>query len=134
VALYTATWEGTIPSEDVSITQVHYFIDKTYFVTRVLICNDGPTDLVDVYYNRNVDPDNEAAFGGAYVTTNTIVFQPPTDPDALISAVGPAGCYLGMGARDPNSRVSFGSFMTTGRHSGTSMEWNRPIFRNWCNY
>ena len=113
--MYTAIWEGTIASEDISITQTTtLLIDKTYFVTRVLICNDGPTDLVDVYYNRNVDPDNEAAFGGAYVTTNTIVFQPPTDPDALVSAVGPSGCYLGMGARDPNSRVSFGSFMTTG--------------------
>jgi gliding motility-associated-like protein len=121
--LYTVTWEGSIPSEDVTITQVTTLqVDKTYFVTRVLICNDGPTELVDVYYNRNVDPDNEAAFGGDYVTTNTIVFQPPLDPDALISAVGPAGCYLGMGAKDPNSRVSYGAFFTT---DGTSEEsWN----------
>ena len=115
--LYTTTWEGEIASENLSITQITTLPeDALYFVTRVLLCNDGPTAINEIYYKRNVDPDNEAAWiGEGFVTENTIVYQPPVDEDALVSAVSsPMGCYLGMGARDLNSRVSFGSFATEG--------------------
>ncbi|MBK8341964.1 MAG: gliding motility-associated C-terminal domain-containing protein [Bacteroidetes bacterium] len=112
---YTVVWEGNLAAEDLSVTQTTTLPeDKRYFVTRILICNDGPTDLTDVYYKRNVDPDNEAAWDWAgYTTDNDIVFNPPTDPDALVTAVGSSmGCYLGMGARDENARVSWGCFGT----------------------
>lgn len=114
--LYTAIWEGNVPGEDLTVTQITTLPeDKLYFVTRVLLCNEGDTEIEEIYYNRNVDPDNEAAWDAAgFTTENTIVYQPPVDPDALVSAVSPPmGCYLGMGARDENSRVSWGAFSTT---------------------
>ena len=121
---YTVLWEGNIASADLSITQTTTLPeDKLYFVTRVLLCNDGPTDIVDLYYNRNVDPDNEAINSWlGWVTNNLIVYQPPVDADALVSAVtedAPMKCYLGMGARDPNSRVSHGAFSTS---AGTPLQ------------
>ncbi|HMZ87987.1 MAG TPA: gliding motility-associated C-terminal domain-containing protein [Chitinophagales bacterium] len=113
--IYTGIWEGTIAAEDVTITQTTTLPENArYFVTRILICNDGPTDLTDVYYMRNVDPDQDQPFGFSFMTTNSVIFQPPVDPDALVESVGDVyGCYLGMGARDENARVTYGCFSTT---------------------
>lgn len=112
---YTVVWDGSIAAEDVTIQQTTTLPeDARYFVTRVLICNDGPTDLVDVYYMRNVDPDQDQPWSFDFTTYNEIVYNPPTDPDALVTAEGLTyGCFLGMGARDENARVTFGCFSTT---------------------
>lgn len=113
--VYSVVWEGEIASEDVTVTQTTTLPENArYFVTRILICNDGPTDLTDVYYKRNVDPDQDQPWSWDFTTYNEIVYQPPTDPDALVTAEGLTyGCFLGMGARDENARVSFGCFSTT---------------------
>jgi len=113
--VYSVVWEGEIASEDVTVTQTTTLPENArYFVTRILICNDGATDLTDVYYKRNVDPDQDQPWSWDFTTYNEIVYQPPTDPDALVTAEGLTyGCFLGMGARDENARVSFGCFSTT---------------------
>lgn len=113
--VYTTIWEGTLAAEDLTITQTTTLPDSArYFVTRILICNDGPTDLTDVYYMRNVDPDQDQPWSWDFTTYNEIVYNPPTDPDALVTAEGLTyGCFLGMGARDENARVTFGCFSTT---------------------
>ncbi len=113
--VYTTIWEGTLAAEDITITQTTTLPDSArYFVTRILICNDGPTDLTDVYYMRNVDPDQDQPWSFDFTTYNEIVYNPPTDPDALVTAEGLTyGCFLGMGARDENARVTFGCFSTT---------------------
>lgn len=114
--IYTVIWEGNIAASSLSVTQTTTLPDSArYFVTRILMCNDGPTDLTDVYYMRNVDPDQDEPWSFDFTTNNNIVYNPPTDVDALVTAEGLTyGCFLGMGARDnANVRVSFGCFSTT---------------------
>lgn len=114
--IYTGTWVGNITtgSTDLEITQITTLPeDKLYFVTRILLCNNGDEALNDVYYKRNVDPDNDQPWSGEFTTDNIIVYQPPTDEQALVTSEGLTyGCFLGIGARDENSRVSYGNFGT----------------------
>ena len=101
--------------------------DSLFFFTEVVLCNQGATTLTGVFYARNVDPDNDQPWpGGSFTTTNTIVSQPIGGAtDALVQAIGPTGCYLGLGARDTRARVNYGNFSTqtapgyyTGTHTG----------------
>ncbi len=112
----TVIWEGTYnaPAGTMSVNQTTITpADRVYFLTRVILCNNGLAPLIDVYYGRNVDPDNDQPWSTDFVTTNTIVRQPPIDDEALVTAVGLTfGCFLGLGARDPNARVSRGNFFT----------------------
>ncbi len=114
--IYTGTWEGNISagSTDLDVTQITTLPEnKLYFVTRILLCNNGDLPLNDVYYKRNVDPDNDQPWSGDFTTDNIIVYQPPIDPQALVTSEGLTfGCFLGIGARDENSRVSYGNFGT----------------------
>lgn len=108
-------WEGEIDDElHVTITQRTVFPNGAlFFLTGVEICNEGDEDLDDLYYIRNVDPDQGVDNCGAagFNTTNTIVYNPPFDDTALVSAVDAGcNCYLGMGAIDPRARVSYGNF------------------------
>jgi gliding motility-associated-like protein len=112
--VYTGIWEGDISSYDLHIEQITTLPeDKVYFVTRVLLCNDGDELIEDVYYTRNVDPDNDQPWSGDFTTENIIVSNPPDDVDALVTSEGLTyGCFLGMGARDTNARASYGNFST----------------------
>jgi gliding motility-associated-like protein len=113
--VYTVVWSGNTPLYDLDVIQTTTLgIDDLFFVTRVLLCNNEADTLYNVYYNRNVDPDQDQPWSGSFVTYNEIVYQPPTDPDALVTSEGLTyGCFLGMGAKDPNARVSYGNFSTT---------------------
>ncbi len=113
--IITVVWEGNITSEDVSITQTTTLIvDKRYFVTRINICNNDTETKNDIYYKRNVDPDNDQPWSGSFVTENVIISNPPADENALVTSEGLTyGCFLGLGARTPNARVSWGNFATT---------------------
>ncbi len=105
-------WEGDIDDISLHITQTTTFPDGAlYFLTAIELCNEGAADLADVYYLRNVDPDQDVVeCGSVYNTTNYIVNQPPTTDTALITAIGDGcGCFLGIGAIDSRSRVSTGS-------------------------
>ena len=86
-----------------------------YFVTKVEMTNTTGTTMNNVYYARNVDPDNDQPISGDFTTTNTIVSQPNVSQcDALVTAIGlTPGCFLGIGARTQNARVCKGSFSTT---------------------
>lgn len=107
-------WEGEIidGSINISIKQTTTFPnDALYFVTEVEICNNGLSDITDLYYMRNVDPDQDLDFCGTFGTENEIVYNPPDDDTALVTAVGAAcGCFLGIGATDCRARVSYGNF------------------------
>ena len=111
-----AVWEGTafIGVHVVGIKQTTQFPDGAqYILTTVELCNLGVNNIEDLYYTRNVDPDNEQEWSGSYTTDNTIVANPPTDDYALSTALGKLyGCFLGIGAADPDARATFGGFST----------------------
>ncbi len=115
--VYSTTWEGNITSGtyDIDVTQVTELPeDKLYFLTFVTICNNGGTALTNVYYKRNVDPDQDQPWSGDFTTYNVIESQPPADCEAVVTSEGLTyECFLGMGAIDSMARVSRGNFSTT---------------------
>ncbi|MBK7035920.1 MAG: gliding motility-associated C-terminal domain-containing protein [Chitinophagales bacterium] len=115
--VYTTTWEGNITSGsfDIDVTQrTELPEDKLYFLTFINICNNGATPLTDVYYKRNVDPDQDQPWSGDFTTFNDVVSNPPGDCQAVVTSEGLTyGCFLGMGAIDSMARASRGNFSTT---------------------
>jgi gliding motility-associated-like protein len=89
--------------------------DSLFFLTSVVICNTTAATVNNVYYGRNLDPDNEQPWTGSFVTTNVIVSQPapPTTSNALVTSIGGANqCFLGLGTKDDRARVNHGGFGT----------------------
>ncbi len=110
----SATWEGNIVEPSLNIVQKTVLKTNNLFLTTTItLTNTGITALNDVYYMRNIDPDNDQLWSGDFTTDNNIISNPPIGFDALVTSEGLTyGCYLGIGARNSNARVSFGNFST----------------------
>ena len=123
-AASSATWEGNIIDAALNVEQQTIIkTNKRYMKTTITLTNIGATPLSEVYYMRNIDPDNDQPWSGDFTTDNIIVSNPPIGTDALVTSEGIIyGCYLGIGARNSNARVSYGNFAT---YDGTPSEvWN----------
>lgn len=108
----TVEWQGQVAGVTVNV-KYNLLSTNLFYTTEITLTNNTGIGLSDVYYYRNVDPDNNEAIGGTFNTTNTIVSQP--NPDcikALVSAEQsvPWSSYLGFGALGDNFRVSHGGF------------------------
>lgn len=105
-------WDGSI--NNVALKIVYSLnITQLYYTTEVTITNNTGAALNDVYYYRNLDPDNNEEINFDYTTNNTIVSQPtPGCEKALVSATQstPWNSYIGLAAIGPNFRVSYGGF------------------------
>lgn len=105
-------WNGSI--NNVGLKLVYSLnITQLYYTTDVTITNNTGATLNDVYYYRNLDPDNNEELNFDYVTVNTIVSQPtPGCEKALVSATqsSPWLSYIGLAGVGPNFRVSYGGF------------------------
>ena len=112
--LQTAVWEGWLVDDDLdlSLKQITTLADTSlYFISTIEITNNGATDLTDLYYIRNVDPDQDFDHCGIYATYNSILSNTPASDTVLLTAIGGScGCYFGTTAVDPRARVSFGYF------------------------
>ncbi|MDC3352217.1 gliding motility-associated C-terminal domain-containing protein [Crocinitomicaceae bacterium] len=109
----TVTWTGETVTGVRVILDYHLILGDAFYTTEVTIINNTGADLVDAYYYRNVDPDNNQPISGTYTTTNTIVSQPADDcQKALVSAESgvPHDSYLGFGGLGAKFRVSHGGF------------------------
>jgi len=110
-AVMTACWQGTAYG-NLSITQVTVLdTDKMFWVATITLTNTGTSTFKDIYYMRELDPDNEEPETGSFVTTNTIVYPGPDS--VLVSAVGteyPPRSYLGLGAKSSNAMVFWCNF------------------------
>lgn len=107
----SATWQGVHPDGFRLSIRTYFPRNKRYFIGEVTLENLGTALLEDIYFSRQVDPDNDQAWGGGFPTYNKIVSQPgPGSSDALATADGTLGCFLGLGARHFASRVSRGGF------------------------
>ncbi len=108
------TWEGVHPDGFRLRIRTYIPDGKRYFIGEVTLENQTSTDFEDVYFSRQVDPDNDQAWGGGFQTTNRIARQPgPGQSDALATAEGSMGCFIGLGARHFASRASRGGFYIT---------------------
>lgn len=110
----TAVWEGTLEQDSLNlfIRQTTVLPDTAlYFTSEIEITNNGTEDLFDIYYIRNVDPDQDLDNCMTFMTHNTIVSNTPASDTAFVEAVGGAcGCYFGTITVDPRARVSYGAF------------------------
>ena len=107
----SAIWQGSVGGLSIS-SRTYFPLDKLYFVTEVTLTNTTGSTLNNIYYMRNVDPDNEVLWTGSYTTINSIVSQPSgSNCTALVRAVGQTyGMYLGLGTKDARARVTHGGF------------------------
>jgi len=105
-------WDGSI--NNVAIKLIYSLnVTQLYYTTEVTITNNTGAALSDVYYYRNLDPDNNEELNFDYATQNTIVAQPiPGCEKALVSATqsSPWNSYIGLAAVGPDFRVSYGGF------------------------
>lgn len=115
-------WQGEVAGVVVNV-KYHLVKHELFYTTEITMYNGSGSDLTDVYYYRNVDPDNNQSIGGTFVTTNTIVSQPSGDcQKSLVSAEQfmPHDSYLGFGALGDKFRVSHKGFAN---RSGSDI-WN----------
>lgn len=104
------TWTGAVGDLGVE-TQYGVVNDEVYVVMTVTLTNNGSSTLSDVYWFRNVDPDNSVMTTYSYSTTNTIVSQPDSSTDlAEVKATGGDGADLYLIATDARARVTHGGF------------------------
>ncbi|HNW98961.1 MAG TPA: HYR domain-containing protein [Bacteroidales bacterium] len=107
----SATWQGIVAG--LSITARTYMpLNSLYFITEVTIVNTSASTINNVYYMRNVDPDQEQPLTGNFVTNNAVISQNPNSCNrALARATGLTyGSYLGLGSIDSRAKVTYGGF------------------------
>ncbi|MGZ4118679.1 MAG: T9SS type A sorting domain-containing protein [Bacteroidia bacterium] len=70
-------WEGNDTLGAGLNFKINYQLDDTalFYITTISIKNNTSTVIPDLYYYRNIDPDNNEEIGGGYATQNTIVSQ-----------------------------------------------------------
>lgn len=118
----TVEWTGKVAGVIINL-KYHLIVNDLFYTTEVTLTNTTGSALNNVYYYRNVDPDNNKALTGNFETTNSIVSQPGPDCiKALVSAQqsAPWPSYLGIGALGENFRVTHGGFSN---RSGSDI-WN----------
>jgi len=118
----TLEWTGKVAGVIINV-KYHLIESNLFYTTEVTLTNTTGSTLNNVYYYRNVDPDNNKALTGNFSTTNKIVSQPGPDCiKALVSAeqAAPWPSYLGIGALGNNFRVTHGGFSN---RSGSDI-WN----------
>ncbi len=110
--LQAAEWVGGIGPLTVK-QNVIFGINDLFFTINVELCNNTADTIYEVYYARNVDPDNDAQQSGDYTTTNTILSQAYLgDPFSKVEAISASGCGVSMFSEEPNSAVSYDGFAT----------------------
>lgn len=112
-------WEGDYTAGTNLHFKIEYLLEQgdLFYTTTVSITNNTAANIPDLYYYRNVDPDNNEELSGDFSTQNTIVCQPGVNGSnvACVSATSlvPASqprSYLGFAGIGPNFRATYGGF------------------------
>ena len=115
--LLTADWVGTVAicGSTLQVTH-HYYMDPswTYIKVDTTLLNTGASTIPSLTFGRGVDPDNDVTWpGGNYTTTNTVVNQPGSIPDAsdtkaIVTAYGTTYTAMGLilGTDDARARAT----------------------------
>jgi hypothetical protein len=120
----SATWQGTINGLTIT-AKTSIPAGALYFVTKVTLTNTSSAPLNNVFYMRNIDPDQGTSTPGSSgipSTYNSIVYQTPNACNrSLVSATARLNAeYIGLGSSDPRARVSKGGF----NNRSASAIWN----------
>jgi gliding motility-associated-like protein len=128
-ATYSATgtcrevdWFGTMTTGGTNVgvhINYHLGVNDLYYTTTVSITNNTSATIPELYYYRNLDPDNNEPIGFDFSTQNTIVSEPAGSPGGCnlahvkATSLSPASqpmSYLGLAAVGANFRVCYGGF------------------------
>ena len=110
------SWRSSTPVAGViDIQQDFTVLDGGVFILMdVYLTNVTVNDVTDVYFLRNVDPDNDQTRHGDYTTDNTIISQPDGTTDlAVVRAsqdISGIQSAIALVARDSRARVTWGGF------------------------
>jgi hypothetical protein len=112
-------WEGDYTTGTNLHFKLKYTLEDTalYYITEVTVTNNTTLPIPELYYYRNVDPDNNQSIGFDFTTQNTIIAQHVTGtPDrAFVSATSTVPSsqpmsYFAFLAIDTTLRASVGGF------------------------
>ena len=79
-------------NNNLQITQdIHLGVSDKYFTITVTLKNVGTSNLDNVRYTWNVDPDNTVDVGGSYTTVNTVLNTAAADGYSIIQAASTGG-------------------------------------------
>lgn len=116
---HTIDWEGDYTGGGSNLhVKLSYLVREfdLYYTTTVSITNNTSATIPDLYYYRNVDPDNNQSISGDFTTQNTIVSQ-PTSGCGLAHVKGTSSVpasqplsYVGFAGAGSEFRVSKGGF------------------------
>ncbi|MGB5597706.1 MAG: cadherin repeat domain-containing protein, partial [Thiothrix litoralis] len=102
-------WNGAISGLTIKKTY-HIQQDGQFLFCTVTFTNTTAAAMSNVYYMRNVDPDNSVMVNSDYATTNTVLTQGNTSGLASVKAVGGTGATLVLIGYGANARVTHGGF------------------------
>jgi gliding motility-associated-like protein len=109
-------WEGDATSGTDLHFKINYFVQMSdlFYTTTVSITNNTSATIPEMYYYRNVDPDNNQEIGAGFTTTNVIDDNPPSSLCDLAHVHAtqstPWNSYLGFAAIGANWRATYGGF------------------------
>lgn len=75
----SADWEGDCASSGTDLHfKISYNLQDTalFYTTTVSITNNNSAAIADMYYYKNIDPDNNVSISFDYTTQNSIISQP----------------------------------------------------------
>lgn len=100
---YLVDWEGNYTTGTNLNFKINYNLQETdlFYTTTVTITNNTSDTIPELYYYRNLDPDNNIMLTGDYSTQNTILEQP----------FG-GGAYASVSASQTTPWNSYFSFVT----------------------
>lgn len=79
------TWVGQPVEDELELTIIYELKkDQHYYTTSMMLDNIGVETFTDVYYYRNLDPDNNQSSGAGFSTENTIISQSEMADDSVI--------------------------------------------------
>ena len=113
---YEADWEGDATSGTNLHFKINYFLQAgdLFYTTTVSITNNTAAMIPEMYYYRNLDPDNNQEVGAGFTTNQQIVDNPPSSLCNLAHVAAtqtiPWASYLGLAAIGPNWRACYGGF------------------------
>lgn len=116
-------WQGKVAGVRIDVKYTMQSVPRTHYTTEITLTNETGSTLNDVYYYRNLDPDNNHSLTGAFETTNKIVAQSNEDcPKAYVTATqaSPRASLIGLIGIGENFRVSHGGYSN---RSGSDI-WN----------
>jgi gliding motility-associated-like protein len=113
----TVIWVGNVGG--IEITKAYEVSEFGLFLkVSTTLRNTTASVLPNVFFMRNIDPDNNQTINGSYETTNTIFYQAsgPLDKTASVrgeqapSGADSDGSFISLQAEDERARVAYGGF------------------------